>query len=84
MDRAQCPIRPAASLKYPVIPKSTFEREKREKSRNAHGALPATVTAQHTEVATVSKDTDRPRQSDMDRPTHACTRQPGARRSFHK
>ena len=33
------------------------ERE-REKLRNAHGALPATVTAQHTEVATVSKDTE--------------------------
>ena len=29
------------------------ERE-REKSRNAHGALLATVTAQHTKVATVS------------------------------
>ena len=41
----------------------------RESSRNAHGALQATVTAQHTKVATVSIYTDRPRQTDMDRST---------------
>ena len=36
------------------ISERTRRPREREKSRNAHGALLATVTAQHTKVATVS------------------------------
>ena len=68
-----------------VFSRMVAKREREIITKRTHARPSGGRPTQHTKVATASKDTDRPRQSDMDRPTHACTNEAaGACRSGYR